>query len=187
MPFWKRVIFMVGAVVAFTTAFFVIVQNGLPERAQYTGQITADGLAIAPELNAIAPEFELRSTEGKTISLSKLRGTPVVVNFWATWCEPCKVEMPALEEVYNAFKDQGLRILAINLGESHESVIAWARDMKLTFDILLDPTQAIGALYQLRGQPSTYVIAPSGVITYIYYGPTSESALKQALAPYFSN
>jgi peroxiredoxin len=178
---------MFGAVVAFTTAFFVMLRSGLPERAQYTGQIMADGLAIAPELDAIAPGFELRSTEGQTVSLSQLRGTPVVVNFWATWCEPCKVEMPALEAVYNAFKDQGLHILAINLGESHESANAWARDMKLTFDILIDPTQAIGALYQLRGQPSTYVIAPNGIITHIYYGPTSEFALKQALAPYFSN
>lgn len=172
---------------AFITAFFVMVQSGLPERAQYTGQITADGLSIAPELDAIAPAFELSSTQAKTISLSQLRGTPVVVNFWATWCEPCKVEMPALEAVYNAYKDQGLHILAINLGESRESASAWARDMKLTFDILLDSTQAISALYQLRGQPSTYVIAPSGIITHIYYGPTSESALKQALAPYFSN
>src|SRR5688500_8614105 len=145
MPSWKRRLLMLGGVVAFTAAFFVMVQSGLPKRAQFTGQITADGLAIAPELNAIAPAFELSSTQAKTVSLSQLRGRPVVVNFWATWCEPCKVEMPALEAVYNTYKDQGLRILAVNLGESSERASAWAREMKLTFDILLDPTQAIGA------------------------------------------
>jgi peroxiredoxin len=184
---WKRMLFMFGAVVAFTAAFFVLFRSGLPERAQFTGQITADGLTIAPEIDAIAPAFELSNVQGNTISLSKLRGKPVVVNFWATWCEPCKVEMPALEAVYHTYKNQGLHLLAVNLGESRETASAWAREMKLTFDILLDPTQATGALYQLRGQPSTYVIAPSGIITHIYYGPTSESALKEALAPYFSN
>src|SRR5687768_864463 len=135
MPLWKRIVFIFGAVVAFTAAFFVMVQSGLPERAQFTGQITADGLAIAPELDAIAPAFELSSLHGNIINLSMLRGKPVVVNFWATWCEPCKVEMPALEAVYNAYKDQGLHMLAVNLGESGEVVAVWAREMKLTFDI----------------------------------------------------
>jgi peroxiredoxin len=187
MPSWKRILLMIGAVVAFTAAFFVMVRSGLPERAQFTGQITAGGLTIAPELNAIAPGFELVNIQEKTISLSQVSGTPIIVNFWATWCEPCKLEMPALQAVYEAYKDHGLRILAVNLGESREVASRWANEMRLTFDILLDPTQAIGSLYQLRGQPSTYVISPDGIITHIYYGPTSEAALKQALAPYFSN
>ena len=134
-----------------------------------------------------SPSFVLNDMNGKPVSNTDLRGKVVIIDFWATWCEPCRVEMPALQATYDAYQDQGLRILAINLGETRETASAWANTMRLTFDILLDPQQETAMLYQLRGQPSTYVIAPSGIITQIYYGATSEAALKAALAPYFRN
>lgn len=183
---WKRVGLLLGAGMAFIAALVVAFHTGLPQRAQFTGRVEADGRTIAPELNAVAPSFALYTLDNRLIELADLRGAPVVVNFWATWCEPCRVEMPALQAVYQAYQDKGLRILAVNLGETHATAGAWAEQMGLTFDILLDPSQHIAALYQLRGQPSTYVIAPDGVITHVYYGPTSEAALRGALAPYFA-
>jgi peroxiredoxin len=185
MPSWKRILLLIGAVACFSTAFFVILTIGLPQRADFTGQMSANGLLIAPEVGAIAPPFALRKPNGDRIGLNTMRGAPVIINFWATWCEPCRVEMPALQAIYDVHKEAGLRILAINLGETAETTQAWSQEMQLTFDILLDPYQEVARLYQLRGQPSTYVVSPDGIITHIFYGPTSEAALRDALAPYF--
>jgi peroxiredoxin len=187
MLFWKRSVLLLGATLSFAAAVLLTLSIGLPERAQFTGQLIAGELPIAPELGAIAPPIELPTLKGNSIDLSKLRGAPVLINFWATWCEPCRVEMPAFQAVYAAYQDKGLRILAVNLGETLEAADEWATKLHLTFDILLDPTQNVSVLYQLRGQPSTYVISPGGVITQIFYGPTTEAALYIALAPYFPN
>ncbi|MEO8610058.1 MAG: TlpA disulfide reductase family protein [Chloroflexota bacterium] len=165
----------------------LVAYAGLPARAEYTGFLTETGQEVAPELNAYAPPFELQNIDGTTLDLRALRGLPVLINFWATWCEPCKVEMPSLQAVYDAYKDRGLRIVAVNLGESREAVRVWVRQMSLTFDVVLDPTGEINALYQLRGQPSTYIVAPNGIISQIFFGPTTETTLETALAPYFSN
>lgn len=176
-----------GAVVCMTAAFFIIVSMGLPERAEYTGLVIPGELPIAPEIGAVAPPFELPTITFSKVSLSTLRGSPVLVNFWATWCEPCRVEMPGLENVYRDYRAKGLHLLAVNLGETRDAAQAWANDLGLTFDILLDETQQTAALYQLRGQPSTYVISPEGVITQIFYGPVSQDSIQAAIAPFFPN
>jgi peroxiredoxin len=178
MPASKRILFFVAGVIALTAALVIVVNGGLPERAQFTGQIQADGLVAAPELNAIAPSFTLPALDGSQVSLERLRGSTVIINFWATWCEPCRVEMPILQAFYESHRDRGLRVLAVNLGETPEAVRAWVDEFGLTFDMLLDPQQTVAALYQIRGQPSTYVVSPSGIITAIYYGPVSEEQLR---------
>ncbi len=183
----RNVLLWIGAVVCLTAAFFILLSMGLPERAEFTGQIIPGELPIAPEIGAVAPPFELTTTAGDKISLSTLRGSPVLVNFWATWCEPCRVEMPGLENVYQDYQPKGLHILAVNLGESSNAARTWTNELGLTFDILLDSTQQIAALYQLRGQPSTYVISREGVITQIFYGPASQDSLQAAIAPFFPN
>jgi peroxiredoxin len=160
---------------------------GLPERAEYTGQIIPGELPIAPEIGAVAPPFELTTTAGDKVNLSTLRGSPILVNFWATWCEPCRVELPGMELVYRDYQAKGLHILAVNLGESSDTAKSWADEFGLTFDLLLDRNQQIAALYQLRGQPSTYVISPEGIITQIFYGPASQDGLQAAIAPFFPN
>jgi peroxiredoxin len=185
MASWKRTFLLIGAVACFSAALFIILRTGLPERADFTGQLSASGLLIAPEVGAIAPTFALQKPDGDRISLGTMRGAPIIINFWATWCEPCRVEMPALQAIYDVHREAGLRILAVNLGETAETAQAWSQEMQLSFDILLDPQQEVVRLYQLRGQPSTYVVSPDGVITHIFYGPMSETALYSALAPYF--
>jgi peroxiredoxin len=183
----RRMALLFGAIICLSTALVLVAQAGLPTRAEYTGILTADGQEIAPELNAFAPPFALQTINGSTLNLNSLRGLPVLINFWATWCEPCKVEMPSLQAIYDTYKDRGLRIVAVNLGEAPDTVRTWVQQMNLTFDVVLDPTAKIATLYQLRGQPSTYVVSPGGIISQIFFGPTTESALETALAPYFSN
>ena len=177
----RRALYLTGAAAAMSAALWLLITTGLPQRAAFTGQIIPGQRPIAPELNALAPDFERPDVNGNPIRLSDLRGAPVVVNFWATWCGPCIVEMPILQSIFEARQDTGLRILAVNLGESASVVRAWGEAQGLTYDLLLDEQQQVAALYYLRGQPSTYVISREGVITAIFFGPISESGLLAAL------
>lgn len=177
----KRLTFLVGALLALILAAMLVIGAGLPERAVYTGQFVVRIGFTAPEPGAIAPPFRTKALTGETIDLPALRGSPVILNFWATWCEPCVLEMPLLQSIYE--DDENLHILAINMGEDPAVVAQWVQGMGLTYTILLDTERRLERLYALRGQPSTYVIAPDGVIAAIFYGPVSETALRSAIAP----
>jgi peroxiredoxin len=89
--------------------------------------------------------------------------------------------MPELQALYAARRDDGLRVVAVNLGETREAAQTWVDAFGLSFDIALDTNGRVAALYALRGQPSTYVVAPDGVITHIFYGATTRAALEAAL------
>ena len=177
----SRLTLSISALVCFGIAIALLIAAGLPNRAAYTGQILANGQAIAPEIGAFAPPIQAQTLNG-SVDLAALRGTPVIVNFWATWCVPCRVEMPELEAYHQAHPNA--RVLAVNLGESRRLIVDWVTQFGLTFDVVLDADQSIARLYRLRGQPSTYVVAPDGVITSIFYGPTTRQSLESALAAF---
>jgi thiol-disulfide isomerase/thioredoxin len=183
-PRAKRLSLWLGGLVCFAAALLLLIAAGLPERAAYSGQILPNGQAIAPEIGAFAPDFSAPTVDG-SVRLTKLRGQPAIVNFWATWCAPCRVEMPELQAFHEAHP--GVRVLAVNLGERRDLVVDWAAQLKLNFDIVLDADGSIAGLYRLRGQPSTYVISPGGVITSIFYGPTTRQALESVLEPFLRN
>lgn len=177
---------LLGAVGTFAAAFFILTQVGLPQRAAFTGQFIAGEIPTAPEINAIAPDFERTTLDGRTIQLHNLQGAPVIINFWATWCVPCAVEMPILQSFYDQYRGQGIKLLAVNLGEPPAIVHSWQQAMGFTYAILLDEQQVVAAAYRLRGQPSTFVISPNGIIKNIFYGPVSQSVLEAAIAPYIN-
>ena len=180
----NRLLLSISALACFVAAVGLLIGAGLPNRAAYTGQMIADGQFVAPEIGAFAPAIQA-ATLNNTVDLAELHGTPVIVNFWATWCIPCRIEMPELQAFHQAHPD--VRVLAVNLGESRRLIVDWVAQLGLTFDVVLDPDQSIANLYRLRGQPSTYVIAPDGVITSIFYGPTTRQSLESALASFLRN
>src|SRR5690606_20245646 len=143
---------------------------------------TLTALHVAPRIGATAPPLQLPVLDHDArLTLSDLRGQVIVLNFWATWCVPCRIEMPALQTLYERHQAQGVRVIGINLGESPETARRWVDDLNLTFDIALDRDGYAATLYQLRGQPSTYVIAPDGVISQIFYGAVDIDALESAV------
>lgn len=132
------------------------------------------------EIHSSSPDFSLYSLSGDRISLNDLDGTPVVINFWATWCLPCKIEMPIIQERYDSFKPD-LVVLALDAGESKESVEKFVRDNNITFPALLDLTKAIQKLYLIRAYPTTYFIDKNGIIQAAHIGILSEDQLDKYL------
>lgn len=118
----------------------------------------------APRPGFLAPDFSLPTLEGGTVRLSDLRGKWVVINFWATWCPPCRAEMPAFEEAYRQYADEGLVILAVNQGETPEEVAAFRDAFGLTFPVLLDSQMEVGLQYKVQFLPTTVFVAPDGTI-----------------------
>lgn len=135
---------------------------------------------LADESNVRAGYFELEALNGETVRLTDLRGKVVVVNFWATWCGPCRIEMPVLEEYYQRFEPE-VTVLGINVREPAEAVEAYASELGLTFPILLDREGKVSSLYRVRGYPSTYILDGEGIVRYQHIGEISETQLKKYL------
>jgi peroxiredoxin len=145
---------------------------------------TSGGLIPSPRQGFLAPEFALTSLQGEFFTLSDLRGQVVVVNLWATWCPPCRAEMPALQSAYQAYQDEGVVLLAVNTTDqdSTASVESFVDEFGLTFPILLDFEGIASRLYQLQALPSTFFIDRDGVIQQVVIGgPMSEVTLETGI------
>lgn len=111
-----------------------------------------------------APDFALKDLNGKELKLKDFRGKIVFLNFWATWCPPCRAEMPSMERLYSEFKDKDLAVLAVDLRESAKKVQAFKEKYDLNFPILLDSDGTIGLTYGIRSIPTTYLVDKEGYI-----------------------
>ncbi|MDP6770268.1 MAG: TlpA disulfide reductase family protein [Anaerolineales bacterium] len=132
--------------------------------------------AILP--GSVAPDFKLiDAVTNRPVTLSQFYGKPVILNFWATWCGPCKVEMPHLQDAHNSYSKEHLIILAINYGEDPTTVLSFASDLGLTFRTLLDETAAIQSQYQVRGYPTTIFVNTDGTISHTHIGMLEPSLL----------
>jgi peroxiredoxin len=135
----------------------------------------------SPREGFSAPDFTLELLGGGQVTLSDLRGKVVLVNLWASWCPPCRAEMPAIEKVYRAYKDLGLEVLAVNTTnqDREADAAAFVQELALSFPIPMDRTGAVSAAYSLRGLPSTYFIGADGVIhSVVVGGPMSEALIR---------
>jgi cytochrome c biogenesis protein CcmG, thiol:disulfide interchange protein DsbE len=138
----------------------------------------------APQIGDTAVDFLLDDFDGNPVSLSDFRGQPVIVNFWATWCAPCRIEMPEFQATYEAYQEEGLVILALNQDEP----LAIARryfydEMGLTFTPLQDNRRVVAAQYgAFFTMPTTYFVNGDGVITAVHRGPLSQNQLENYLS-----
>ncbi|MEE8074244.1 MAG: TlpA disulfide reductase family protein [Candidatus Binatia bacterium] len=133
------------------------------------------------EESMVAPDFTLKDIKGNQVALKDFKGRIVFLNFWATWCPPCRVEMPSMERLYQQLRGKGLVMLAVDMQESENLVKAFINDFKLSFPALLDRDGDISFLYGVRGLPTTYIIDHEGQIIGKAVGPrdwASQDALK---------
>jgi peroxiredoxin len=134
-------------------------QGRVAEEAPAAGTATITPAGEHPP----APDFTLSTLSGTSLSLADLRGKVVLLNFWATWCMPCRKEMPAIEALYQRYKDRGLEVLAISLDKGSATVVeAFVQEMGVTYRVALDPSWATARTYGVRGLPATFLIDRAG-------------------------
>ena len=119
---------------------------------------------VAPNEAVAAPEFSLPDLAGKKVQLKALRGSLVFLNFFATWCEPCREEMPGMERLFRAHKDKGFVVLAVNMQESAKTVRPFVQELKLSFPIALDAEGTVSRDYGVRALPVSFLIGRDGRI-----------------------
>jgi cytochrome c biogenesis protein CcmG, thiol:disulfide interchange protein DsbE len=142
-----------------------------------TASTAGEALPGVGETNRPAPDIAMPALDGGTVRLSDYRGQVVLVNFWGTWCEPCKEETPALEAAYQAHKDQGLVVLGVNLRrqESDEQAIrAFLDQYGVTYTTALDVDGEAARLFQISPIPTSYFIDPAGNIRYVRVGTLTQ-------------
>jgi thiol-disulfide isomerase/thioredoxin len=138
-----------------------------------------------PEIGTLAPDFVLDDLTGKPVRLSDLRGSVVVINFWASWCDPCREEMPVLQAFYDQYADRGLVVLGVNATytDSKTDAISFVEELGLTFPTLFDETGDVGdKLYKVVGLPTSYWIDQEGIIRSYQLGALTEGEMKVILS-----
>ncbi len=142
--------------------------------------IHSPAMAKNPEIGKLAPDFTLRLVNGEVVKLSQLRGQVVVLNFWATWCIPCRTELPTLDAYYRVQKRHGLRVFAVTTEDSVPEYLMKALFSKLT----VEPVhKIIGPYHYLEGVPTNFVIDRSGIIRYARADAFNLASLNQILVP----
>lgn len=146
------------------------------------GAVSSLGSAAAPDVRSVAerrvvklgepaPNFHLRDLNGQAVALSDLRGKVVLLNFWATWCGPCRVEMPAMEKLYRAFSRNDFEILAVSTDAQGASITRpFQQENQLTFPILHDADYRVGLTYGARSLPMTFMVDRQGIVRHQIFG-----------------
>ena len=154
----------------------------LHQRTRATCSAAAAGFVFAAMVNVAAaadlvkwsggktPVLKLADANGRELDLAKHRGKVVVVNFWATWCEPCREEMPSLERLRTRMGEKAFEVVAVNVGEAPERVARFTREVPVTFPIVYDREGAAAKAWKVRGYPTSFVVGPEGRIRYYYVG-----------------
>lgn len=126
-----------------------------------------------PRVGAAAPAYAAKLADGRPASLQALRGTPVLLNVWATWCHPCREELPALEQIHRKYAARGLRLVGTSIDDPgmEKEVVDFARSYGVTYEIWMDPDQNVNAAFAPIGVPNTYLIGRDGTLLWTHVGP----------------
>jgi peroxiredoxin len=141
--------------------------------------VAAAGVAIAATLalpasaltqSGPAPQFQLAARGGKTVNLAQYKGQVVMINFWATWCGPCRQEMPLLESIYKKYKPMGFTLLGVNVEPDSKPAEDWLKATPVSFPILFDTKSEVSKMYEVSGMPSTIIVDRKGNVRVIHHG-----------------
>lgn len=135
----------------------------------------------------IATDFKLKTLDGNDLSLSDYKGKGVVLNFWGTFCEPCRNEMPALESEYQKYKDKGIVVIGVNASEPEKTVQAYVKNIGATFPIVFDPGLKIANAYQANELPYSIFIRPDGRVSHMNIGQMDEQTVNKYLKTVLPN
>ncbi len=132
--------------------------------------LSSVGFADIPGGIRKAPDFTLKSSRGHNLKLSELRGRVVLINFWATWCTPCKEELPFFDTLYRRYQNLGLEVLGVNIDKVSAQAANMSTALGLSFPILFDPSGETSNLYHIRTMPTTFLVAKDGTLRHVHWG-----------------
>lgn len=168
------VLLILGLMLIALAAFQIL--RGLPAQSDLS--------AVPIEVDYPAPELTLTDLQSTPRSLADYRGSVVLVNLWATWCGPCKDEMPALQAYHNRYENEGFTVIAINDGDPTADVEQFVKDFKLTFPVWLDPTYiATEEAFKTMNLPSSFVIDRNGIVRLYWVGAINTRNLERGVTP----
>jgi peroxiredoxin len=173
-----KIIWIIGGVLFTAASIAIHYEVKFVMHQQHSGAVEEMGNVKDGEP---APDFSLPDLSGNTVTLSSYRGRKVILmDFWATWCGPCRMAMPDLQGLQDKFKDRGLEILSVNQGESAEQVSSFIQRKKYTFHVVLDQAGAVGSKYGVQGIPTLVLVDKKGVVQWLRVGYSeNEDDLKQ--------
>ncbi|WP_264738245.1 TlpA disulfide reductase family protein [Cytobacillus firmus] len=184
--------FLLAAAVIVLLLFIVdktiLKEKGVVEQAgqmqKYDKMEDPEALPVGLEKGNLAPDFELSDMEGNPVKLSDYRGKAVLLNFWASWCPPCRAEMPHMEKLYNKYKDENFDILAVNLTNTEKNsgdAEKFVKELGLTFTIPMDVKGEAGSDYNIMAYPTSYFIDSDGVIREKVLGALNEEYMEKEI------
>lgn len=156
-------------------SFVITPVMGWPQHAQHSGQNSAPGVGAA------ASSFELKSLDGKPVGLTTFRGKPLMINFFASWCDPCREEMPLINELAARAGKEGYGVLGIAVEDTRAAIMQYAQEAKLVFPIALDLNSTVKRAYRIFGPPATFFIDGQGTIRHVVIGPITAERAREGL------
>jgi len=140
--------------------------------AMLLGSLAATGSVSAARdlVGAPAPDFTLSGLSGPNLRLSEYQGRVVMINFWATWCGPCRQEMPALQTIYQRYEPAGFTLLGVNVDAEPDGARRMAEEMGVSFPLLFDASKEVSKLYDVRAMPVTVLVDRDGTVRYVHHG-----------------
>jgi len=130
----------------------------------------ASSLASSSLEGQVAPDFVLKSASGENLRLSEYRGDVVMINFWATWCGPCRQEMPLLDELYGRYQRVGFKLLGINIDDDSRRAMKMVQELGVTFPVLFDENKEVSKLYKVDAMPVTILVDREGQVRHVHHG-----------------
>jgi peroxiredoxin len=170
----------VGLIVIAVAFVIFLPKDGGTTAASTPGEIPA---SVPGEMNYPAPELTLTDMQDQTVSLVDYRGQWVLVNNWATWCPPCRAEMPELKAFYEAHKEDGFVLIAISSGDTKAQIADFTQEYGLSFPMWQDPTSASLRAFRMDYLPSSFVIDPAGTVRLAWTGAVSLETLEKYVTP----
>lgn len=173
---YRRLVIVLTLISAGASVWFSLIAHG-----HSAAEKQPDGVKIGFQVGERAPEFKLRSLDGRSVRLSNLRGKPLLLNFWATWCAPCRVETPWLVQLDTTYRAQGIQIIGVAMGSNTEEVAAFARERGVQYQVLLGTSAMADEYGGVRFMPQSFFMDRDGKITKTTTGLTDKRDIEDGI------